>query len=61
MTKKAIISKADGLRARFGYKWDAQIITDGYYAGYGRYCYTLEEAKQYAADEGAESIEIVED
>lgn len=47
---KIVISKLDTPIHTSGkvLRYNAQIFVNGFYAGYGLYCETLEEAKEYA-------------
>ena len=57
---KVIISKLDMPLNASGHvlRYNAQLFVNDYYAGYGRFCETLAEAKAYA-EQNAESCEIV--
>ena len=57
---KVIISKLDMPvnASRHVLRYNAQLFVNDYYAGYGRFCETLAEAKAYA-EQNAESCEIV--
>lgn len=60
MRKLAIIERAaqDPIAVRYGYNYNVKLLVNKYYCGSGRWCRTMQEAQEYAKEQGAEVLDL---